>query len=290
MDRSLNFIDYLPLFFLLLFTYFYNEYIDIHNNDEEQFDYVAPQYEEDDEDIKEKERIAKLKYDYQNLTQIYNKTTFDKRNNYYIDKNKSNDFMLSVESNNLELAQYLYEKNRYDINQINTNGENALLLCCYWYYDRCYLNEDIIEYLVKNKINVNQKDKNGNTALMKACTHNNPRVIKILLDAGAKVNEKNNEGETAISIAAGYNGFSFIVFMLVEAGANLNDRDKDGNTLLTLALQGERHFWAVYTDTKTYYHDNFFTRFYYKMELLLLGESCCPYHLFSSRFPFKSFN
>ncbi len=48
--------------------------------------------------------------------------------------------------------------------------------------------------------------------------------------------------------------------------------------------------FTYYTDTKTYYHDNFFTRFYYRVEELLLGPTCCPYHLYSLRFPFNSFN
>ncbi len=52
MDRSLNFIDFLPLFFILLFTYFYNEFIDIHISDEFDYEYEKPQIDEESKEAK----------------------------------------------------------------------------------------------------------------------------------------------------------------------------------------------------------------------------------------------
>ena len=286
MDKSLNFIDFLPLFFLLLFTYFYNEFVDIHISDESVYEHEKPQI---DEESKEAKKIFYMDLVYSRITEN-KKTLFEKDTACYIDENNNTDFMLAIDNNNLELAKYLFERNKYNINQKNKNGENALLLCCYWYYDRCYLNYDIIEFLINKKIDVNAKDTNGNTALIKACTHNEPKVIELLLKAGAKVNEKNNNGDTALSTATSSNGFSLISYMLIKAGADTNIKDKYGNNILTSALHGERHFWAEYTDIKTYYHDNFFTNFYFKIEQLLIGDSCCPYHHYSRCFPFNSFN
>ncbi len=214
-----------------------------------------------------------LNLEYSSITND-KKTLFEKDTACYIDENNNTDFMLAIEANNLELAKYLFKRNKYDINHKNKNGENALLLCCYWYYDRCYLNDDIIEFLINEKIDVNAKDKDGNTALIKACTHNDSKAIELLLNAGAKVNEKNNGGDTALSTATSSNGFSLISLMLTKAGADTSIKDKQGNNILTSALHGERHYWAEYTDTKTYYHDNFFTKFYFKIEQLLIGDAC----------------
>lgn len=110
------------------------------------------------------------------------------------------------------------------------------------------------------------------------------------MEAGADVNEKNNKGETPISITAREFGLSYVLYFLIKAGADINERNEYGENITTVALRSERHFWAVYTDTRTYGHDNFFTRFYYRVEELLLGGTCCPYHLYPIRFPFNSFN
>ena len=179
-------------------------------------------------------------------------------------------------------------------NEKNDKGENALLICDYGscdiphYYD--YVKPDMVEFLVDNGIEVNIKDKDGNTPLIKACYGNNSAIVRKLLKAGAEVNVKNDKGETPITIVANKHGLSLVLPLLVEAGADINERNKYGKNIITAALQSERYFWAKYTDSKTYYHDNFFTRFYYRVEELLLGPTCCPYHLYSLRFPFNSFN
>ena len=67
MDRSLYFIDFLPLFFLLLFTYFYNEYIDIHIDDDE---YIFESQVEPKKELSENE---KLNNEFKKIINEYNK-------------------------------------------------------------------------------------------------------------------------------------------------------------------------------------------------------------------------
>ena len=286
MDKSLYFIDFLPLFFLLLFTYFFNEYIDIHRNDEE---YI---YESQIEKEKELSENEKLNNEFKKIIFEYNKTRFDEEKNYYVDDFGNNEFMLVVKQNNFKLAKYLFEHNKYDINQKNNQGQNALLLCRYgssdMWHNYEYVTPDMVEFLVDKEIEVNIKDKNGDTPLIKACYGNNSLMVKKLLAAGANVNEKNNEGETPLYIVANNHGLSSVLPLLVEAGADLSERNEYGDNIITVALHAERHFWAAYIDTRIHY--NFFSRFYYRIEELLLGSTCCPYHLYSIRFPFNSFD
>ncbi len=288
MDRSLYFIDFLPLFFLLLFTYFYNEYIDIHIDDDE---YIFESQVEPKKELSENE---KLNNEFKKIINEYNKTKFDNEKNCFVDEFGNTDFMLAVKANNFKVAKYLFEHNKYDINQKNNNGENALLLCEYgnrgWLDQYHYVKPDMVEFLVDQGIEVNIKDEEGNTPLIKACYGNNSLIVKKLLEAGAEVNGKNNKGETPISIIAREFGLSYVLYFLIKAGADINERNQYGENIITVALHSERHYWAVYTDTRTYGHDNFFTRFYYRVEELLLGGTCCPYHLYPIRFPFNSFN
>ena len=289
MDRSLYFIDFLPLFFLLLFTYFYNQYIDIPRDDEEE--YFSKSQVELQEELSEKD---KLNIVFKNIVEYYDEIKSYENKGCDIDNFGIDGFWLAVKANNVKLAKYFFEHNKFDINQKNDEGENALLLCDYGSSDIAeyyhYEKPDMVEFLIDNGVEINVKDKEGNTPLIKACYGNNISIIRKLLKAGAKVNVKNNKGETPIIVVAKNNGLSLVLPMLVEAGADINERNEYGENIITAALRSERHFWAVYTDRKTYFHDNFFTRFYYKVEELLLGESCCSYHLYLIRFPFNSFN
>lgn len=176
MDRSLYFIDFLPLFFLLLFTYFYNEYIDIHIDDDE---YIFESQVEPKKELSENE---KLNNEFKKIINEYNKTKFDNEKNCYVDEFGNTDFMLAVKANNFKVAKYLFEHNKYDINQKNNNGENALLLCEYgdrgWLDQYYYVKPDMVEFLVDKEIEVNIKDKEGNTPIIKACYGNNSLIVK----------------------------------------------------------------------------------------------------------------
>ncbi len=48
-----------------------------------------------------------------------------------------------------------------------------------------------------------------------------PVIIKILLEYGAKINEINKDGYNALLLAAQYNPSSAVITTLINAGANL---------------------------------------------------------------------
>ena len=57
---------------------------------------------------------------------------------------------------------------------------------------------------------------------------------------------------------------------MIKAGADLNERNEFGENIITLALHSERHFWAVYTDTRI--HDNFFSLLQYSFEINIISQ------------------
>jgi ankyrin repeat protein len=61
---------------------------------------------------------------------------------------------------------------------------------------------------------------NGKTVLIDASCNGHVKVVKLLIEAGAKVNEK-NDGDSAISMASN-NRHTDIVELLVEAGATID--------------------------------------------------------------------
>ncbi len=242
MDRSLYFIDFLPLFFLLLFTFCYNQYIDIPRDDEEE--YISKSQVESQEELNEKD---KLNIEFKNIVEYYDELKLYEDKSCDIDNFGIDGFWLAVKANNVKLAKYFFEHNKFDINQKNDEGENALLLCDYGSNDIAeyyhYEKPDMVEFLIDNGVEVNVKDKEGNTPLIKACNGNNISIIRKLLKAGAKVNVKNNKGETPIIVVAKNNGLSLVLPMLVEAGADINERNEYGENIITAALRSERHFW-----------------------------------------------
>ncbi len=61
---------------------------------------------------------------------------------------------------------------------------------------------EIARLLIEKKLDLDvQKEKNGNTALMLAVSINNPELVKLLLENGAKTDIKNKFNETAMDIA-----------------------------------------------------------------------------------------
>eukprot|EP00746_Dinoflagellata_sp_MGD_P018422 gnl/MRDRNA2_/MRDRNA2_142695_c0_seq1.p1 gnl/MRDRNA2_/MRDRNA2_142695_c0~~gnl/MRDRNA2_/MRDRNA2_142695_c0_seq1.p1 ORF type:complete len:190 (+),score=43.14 gnl/MRDRNA2_/MRDRNA2_142695_c0_seq1:100-669(+) len=65
--------------------------------------------------------------------------------------------------------------------------EEKLMVIC---MDGC--NWRGLERLIKQGADVNWKNAVGHTPLMSACESGNPKMVQMLLDAGARVNSKNN--------------------------------------------------------------------------------------------------
>ena len=101
--------------------------------------------------------------------------------------------------------------------------------------------EEISEKISEG-VDVNERNHNGMTALMNAAMHNdNPEVIHVLIEAGAKVNAKNmnSSGNTALIFAAMYNSPE-VVKALIESGADITVTNSEGMTAYDYALNKER--------------------------------------------------
>jgi uncharacterized protein len=85
---------------------------------------------------------------------------------------------------------------------------------------------------IKAGADVNAHDPdNGMTPLMRAAAFNrNPKVIELLVKAGAKVNATDHHGMTALMYAALNNQNTQIVAALLHAGADPKAKDDRGNT------------------------------------------------------------
>ncbi len=89
--------------------------------------------------------------------------------------------------------------------------------------------EEKVQALLKEGADVNQKggiwDRGGETALHAAST---PKIVKMLLEAGADVHSISDWGKTPLHAAAS-KGNAEIIQLLLAAGADVHAKDKNGN-------------------------------------------------------------
>jgi len=87
-------------------------------------------------------------------------------------------------------------------------------------------NAAVCEALLKSGVDPNETlDKDDYTALHIASLHGSRKVVKLLLDSGARANIKSRRGFGPIHDTATYNETD-IIRVLVQAGANLSARDR----------------------------------------------------------------
>jgi len=84
-------------------------------------------------------------------------------------------------------------------------------------------------------LDVNYKSKDGNTVLHWACYSGKVRVVKCLLEKGAKPNSLNNLGSTPLMVAVRY-GNHDIVEALVQSKVDVNILSHHGKNALTMAV------------------------------------------------------
>lgn len=91
-----------------------------------------------------------------------------------------------------------YCNNPIDINEINKEGNTALMLAAQSGHN------DIVTYLINNNADINIKNKWGNTALILAIDRHQTNTILLLLKHRANIHIKNFDGFTAKDIAINY--------------------------------------------------------------------------------------
>ncbi len=94
--------------------------------------------------------------------------------------------------------------------------------------------EQILE-LLKQEIDVNERAEAGWTALLYAVAQGYPRIVKMLLDAGANPDISNVNGVTPLMYGARYGNIG-ICQVLLEYGALCDIQDKTGMTALIVSV------------------------------------------------------
>lgn len=117
------------------------------------------------------------------------------------------------------------EKLKQEINTKDNNGNAPLYLVIQ------EQNEKMLDLLIKAGADVNAEDKNNRTPLKDAASINNVKLVEILLNAPNIDINKYNILHWAVE-----KGDTKIVKMLIDKGAKLDSIDKNGDTYLHLAV------------------------------------------------------
>lgn len=94
--------------------------------------------------------------------------------------------------------------------------------------------EDQVKELLKQDINVNERAEAGWTSLLYASAQGYPRIVQLLLDAGANPDIGNIHGITPLMYGARYGNID-VCRILLENGANTDLQDMYGITALMVA-------------------------------------------------------
>lgn len=92
----------------------------------------------------------------------------------------------------------------------------------------------VMSILIDAGADVNKQDQTGFTVLMAAAFEGYNQLVDILLRSGAEINASMESGRTALTLAVSM-GHTETVRLLIEAGADLETIDKSGNTPLMIA-------------------------------------------------------
>ena len=143
----------------------------------------------------------------------------------------------------LEIVNLLLLEDMSLANARNCDGTTPLHIAALLYSDREIRNQiqqgdlkdipRLLEVLLSAGADPNIKDKEGETALHEATLGEDEEVALLLIQSGADVNASNNEGVTPLCFASGM-GLPRVVSALLERGANPNVR-MEGVTPLHMA-------------------------------------------------------
>ena len=211
-----------------------------------------------DNSIKYKLRLVCKKYRLlinENFIQIIQ----SRKVKYYFKKNKL-DFPIIVKIPNV--IEINFKNEVFNISKFNKKNKFFLnIICREGYYE-------LLKYIIKNDfnkvVNINIKDENNDTPLIIACSNNyqrfcynnklknkkinyynnnnniydknNLKIVKILVEKGAKLNIINQKGYSPLSIACRYNNI-YIINFLFEKGCDINLKNLYKETCLNIAVQ-----------------------------------------------------
>ena len=165
-------------------------------------------------------------------------------------KNKNKDFFSWVEYGNAkQLEENIYNnsskkflKRKFNINQLNSKGDTALICSIY--------NQDLDVFLtlIKNNADVNCPNKAGDMPITIAMRMNNMVVFKLLL-----LNCVNKVPVLTEAIFYGYKNF---IIEIINSGIDLNYKNENGESFLLMAIrQKDIHTVKLLLDAKVKVND-----------------------------------
>lgn len=151
---------------------------------------------------------------------------FDKNNRIYIELSKETLLIKTTRMGRLKAMKKVIEIGGVDINTSDEVWGTPLVIAT--------ANGDrrIVKYLLENGARVNVKAARNNTPLILAARKGYYRIAEMLIRKGANLQSRGRYGRTALMEAAS-NGHFGIVKLLVEWGARINARDNSGTTALS---------------------------------------------------------
>ena len=82
----------------------------------------------------------------------------------------------------------------------------------------------------------------SNALHLAANNSDNPKVVEVLLEAGANIDARNYLGETALIMAVNNNPETKMSTQLIKSGADINARDYQGHSVLDYAKVAKRTY------------------------------------------------
>lgn len=126
-----------------------------------------------------------------------------------------------------------------DINTHNEWGLTPVMLASQYNHSVAVLKEIIAE---GGDIKECEPKYKSNSLHLAANCSKNPKVLEVLLEAGADLETKNYLGETALILAVNTNPETKITTQLIKLGADINARDYQGHTVLEYAKAAKKTY------------------------------------------------
>uniref|UniRef100_A0A8R1XRX1 ANK_REP_REGION domain-containing protein n=1 Tax=Onchocerca volvulus TaxID=6282 RepID=A0A8R1XRX1_ONCVO len=111
------------------------------------------------------------------------------------------ELLKAVLLNDLRLLQACIEKG-IDVNEVDENGTSPLHLASFYGY------HPIVHALIDARARVDARDREWFTPLQRACLHNHPNTVKMLINRGANPNSATKQFMTSLHICAQVNALS----------------------------------------------------------------------------------
>jgi ankyrin repeat protein len=146
----------------------------------------------------------------------------------------STNFFDLVKTGTAKQVQAAITKGGVDLTAIeDTDNKTPLLWAASYNPD-----PKVITVLLKAGATLSEVDKEGSTVLMDAAAENpNPDVAALILKDGANIKDQDHNGITALMWAAGWNPNVDMLKLMLKAGSDLETKSNDGLTALTYAAR-----------------------------------------------------